>query len=266
MGAGRVGRGLSLALSRCGYTIAGVASRARGDAQKVADASDIVLLTVPDDAIAAVCGSLGWKKGQSAVHCSGAAELTVLQPAADAGAQVGGFHPLQMFADPEVAARGLSGCAIAVEAGEPLAAALKAMVAALGARLLVVPPGGRAAYHAGAHFAAAFVCGLLAEGVEIWRRIGIPPEDALAALLPLLRGAADAVEHSGPARAMAGAISRGDLQTVKRHVAALGRLDPKLRELYCAIALHTVPLALAAGGVDAARAEEIRKVLGAPGG
>jgi predicted short-subunit dehydrogenase-like oxidoreductase (DUF2520 family) len=261
IGAGRVGRGLSLALSRCGYEISGVASRARGDAQAVVGASQIVFLTVPDDAIAPVCNSLRWRKGQAAVHCSGAAELSVLQAAADAGAQVGGFHPLQMFADPEVAARGLAGCAIAVEASEPLAGQLKAMVAALGARLLVVPPGARAAYHAGAHYAAAFACALLAEGVSIWGRIGIAPDDALAALLPLLRGATDAVAHSGPARAMAGAIARGDLDTVKRHVAALQKLGPEVKDLYCTLALRTIPLALKAGGMDTARAEEIRKVL-----
>ena len=261
IGSGRVGRGLSLALSRCGYEISGVASRARGDAQAVVDASQVVFLTVPDDAIAAVCASLKWRRGRSAVHCSGAAELSVLAAAAEAGAQVGGFHPLQMFADPEVAARGLAGCAIAVEAHEPLASTLKAMVAALGARLLVVPPGARAAYHAGAHYAAAFVCALLDEGIEIWRRIGIAPDDALAALLPLLRGATDAAEHAGPARAMAGAIARGDLETVRRHLAALERLGPDTESLYRALALRTVPLALAAGGVDAPRAAQIRKLL-----
>ena len=261
VGAGRVGRGLSLALSRCGYAIAGVASRARGDAQVVVDSSEIVFLTVPDDAIEQVCASLRWRGGKAVVHCSGAAELSVLQAAADAGAQVGGFHPLQMFADPEVAARGLAGCAIAVEAPDPLAGELRSMVAALGGRLLVVPAGARAAYHAGAHYAAAFVCALLAEGTEIWRRIGIAPDDALPALLSLLRGATDAVVHSGPARAMAGAIARGDMETVRRHLDALGRLDAKLRELYCTLALRSVPLALEAGGIDEARAAEIRALL-----
>ena len=261
IGAGRVGRGLSLALRRCGYEIVGVASRAQGDAQAVVDASPLVFLTVADDAIAPVCSSLRWSTGKSVVHCSGAAELSVLEAAAHAGAQVGGFHPLQMFADPEVAARGLAGCAIAVEAAEPLAGELRAMVSALGARLLMVPAGARAAYHAGAHYAAAFVCALLAEGSEIWRRIGIAPDDSLVALLSLLRGATDAVAHSGPARAMAGAVARGDIDTVRRHVEALGRLDPKLRELYCALALRTVPLALAAGGIEEAGAAKIRAVL-----
>ena len=261
VGAGRVGAGLSLALSRCGYTLVGVASRKRGDAQQVVDASGLVFLTVPDDAIEETARGLRWRPDVSVVHCSGAAELSVLAPAAEAGAAVGGFHPLQMFADPEVAARGLAGCAIAVEAEEPLAGTLRGMVEALGARLLRVPPGARAAYHAGAHYAAAFVAALLAEGVEIWRRIGIPPDDALAALLPLLRGSTDAIAHSGIARAMAGSVARGDIDTVKRHVAALGRLDPRLRELYCTLALRTVPLALAAGGLSPARADELHAVL-----
>ena len=257
VGAGRVGKGLSLALSRAGYTITGVASRSRGDAQKVVDASDIVFLTVPDNAIAAVCRSLAWKK-QGVVHCSGAAELTVLE---GANGQVGGFHPLVMFADPEIAARSIAGAAIAVEADEPLLSRLKAMVDALGARLLVIPPGARAAYHGGAHFAAAFVCALLAEGVEIYQRIGIAPDDALTALLGLLRGATDAVAHSGPSKAMAGSIARGDIDTVRRHLAALDALDARFGEMYRTLALKTVPLSLAAGGMTPERAEEIRRLL-----
>ena len=221
------------------------------------DGSDIVFLTVPDDAIASVCEGLRWK-GQAAVHCSGAAEVSLLKAA---GTAIGGFHPLVMFADPEVSARNIAGAAIAVEAEEPLSSKLKGMVQALNARLLVIPPGARAAYHGGAHFAAAFVCASLATGVDIYRRIGIPEDDALAALLGLLRGATDAMAHSGPTRAMAGSIARGDLDTVKRHVAALERLDPRLREFYCAMALKTVPLSLAAGGMSAARAVEIRTFL-----
>ena len=215
-----------------------------------------MFLTVPDNVIAEVCASLTWKT-QSAVHCSGAAELAVLKSAP----RRGGFHPLVMFADPEVAARSIAGAAIAVEADEPLATQLKQMVKALGARLLVIPPGARAAYHGGAHFAAAFVCAMLAEGIEIYRRIGIAPEDAKGALLGLLRGATDAVAHSSPAKAMAGSIARGDIDTVKRHLAALDALDPRFGEIYRALALKTVPLAVAAGGASPERGEEITKLL-----
>jgi len=196
------------------------------------------------------------------VHCAGATELSVLQPAAEAGAAIGGFHPLVMFADPEIAARSIAGAAIGIEATEPLASSLRAMVRALGARELVIPPGGRAAYHGAAHFAAGFCGALVAEGVDIWARIGIPPEDATHALLGLLRGATDAMAHSGIARAMAGSIARGDIDNIRRHLAALERLAPGSRELYCTLALRSVPLVLEAGRITRERAEELRRVLG----
>ena len=258
IGAGRVGKGLSLALSRAGYPVVGVAGRDPREKQHIVDESDVVFLTVPDDALASVCGELEWQESKSAVHCSGAAQLAVLEHAREEGAQVGGFHPLQMFADPEVAARGLKGCAIAVEAEEPLAGTLLHMVALLGARHLRVPPGARAAYHAAAHYAGPFIAALLAEASSIWGRLGIAEEDAIAALVPLARGSLDAIEHSGPARAMAGSVARGDVETLRRHVQAL---DAPSRDLYCRLALRTIPLAVASGKLDPAGAARIRKLL-----
>src|SRR5262249_1254519 len=204
-----------------------------------------------------------WRPGVAAVHCSGAADLSVLAPASAAGAAVGGFHPLQMFADPEVAASGLSRCAIAIEAAGPLEETLRAMVEALGARALGVPRGTRAAYHAAAHYAGPFVAALLAEAVQVWARLGIDPEDGLRALLPLVRGSLDAIEHAGLAKAMAGSVARGDVQTLERHVQALEALDSAHRDFYCRLALRTIPLALSAGRLDAAQAERLKACPGA---
>ena len=265
IGGGRVGKGLSLAFSRCGYDVVGVAGRSPREKQIIFENAAVVFLTVPDDALPAVAKEQPWRVGKSAVHCSGAAELSVLDHAKYAGAQVGGFHPLQMFADAQVSARGLKGCAIAVEGQDPLAATLLRMVTDIGARPLRVPPGARAAYHAAAHYAGPFIAALLAEAVTIWGRIGIGEEDALAALLPLVRGSLDAIEHSGLPRAMAGSVARGDVQTLQRHLASLGELDPRLQDFYRRLALQTVPLALSAGKLDAARAARIRELLQASG-
>jgi predicted short-subunit dehydrogenase-like oxidoreductase (DUF2520 family) len=112
IGAGRIGTALAWGLARKGYAVAAVASRspasaerlaagipgcrAMPDPQGVVDSVALVLLTVPDDAIASTCAGLNWRPGQAAVHCSGATELAALAPAASSGAHTGGFHPLQM--------------------------------------------------------------------------------------------------------------------------------------------------------------------------
>ena len=60
---------------------------------------------------------------------------------------------------------------------------------------------------------------------------------------------------------MAGSIARGDIDNVKRHLAALERLAPQSRELYCTLALRSISLVLEAGRITPARAEELRALL-----
>jgi len=195
------------------------------------------------------------------VHCSGATELSVLEPAARAGAEIGGFHPLQLFADPEVALAGLPGCTVAIEADAPLSSQLELLAAALRCRTIRLPPGCRARYHASAHYAAGFVITLLKEAAELWQTFGVSREDTVAALLPLLRGTAAAVERSGLAQGLAGTYSRGDIGTLEKHLADLGRVGPDALHLYCELALRSIPLGLERGGYDEERAEAMRVLL-----
>lgn len=277
IGAGRVGLALSRALARAGERVSAVYSRSRASAQALAEPirgcesvdgaqqvierAEIVFLSVPDDAIASVASSLVWRPGVAAVHCSGAAELSVLEAAREQGARVGGFHPLQMFAEPEIAAKGLARCAIAVEGEQSLVAELTRLAETLGARTLRVPPGHRPAYHAASHYAAAFICVLLAEGAEILERIGMGGETAAQVLLPLAHGALEAVDQAGPARAMAGAYARGDIGTAARHLEALDALDAGIGAFYRELAARSVALALKAGRIDDARAAALRALL-----
>lgn len=277
IGAGRVAKGLAWGMAQSGQCVVEVASRSPGSAkqlaariagcrvaahaQDVVDGSDLVFITVPDDAIAGVVASLGWRKGAAVVHCSGASEVAVLEPAAQAGAHTGGFHPLQLFADPEVALAGLPGCTIAIEAEAPLSSQLEQLAQALRCRTIRLPPGCRVRYHAAAHYAGGFVITLLNQAVELWQSFGIAREDAITALLPLLRGTAAAVEHSGLAQGMAGTYSRGDIGTLEKHLVELARVGPDALRLYCELALRSIPLGLERGGYDEHRAEAMRVLL-----
>lgn len=277
IGAGRMGTALAWGLARKGYAVAAAASRSRAsaerlaagtagcrtmpDPQSVADSVDLVLLTVPDDAIASTCAGLRWRAGQAVVHCSGATELVALAPAASSGAHTGGFHPLQMFTEPETALRGLPGCTVGVEAEPPLLETLCAMAASLGCHPLRLPPGKRALYHAGAGYAAAFVNALVGDALKVWSPLGLSKTDAIRALLPLLRGTADSIERSGPALGMAGPVSRGDVGTVEEHLRSLGALDAGLVDLYCRLALRTVTLGIERGSLTPEKAAALRALL-----
>ncbi|HET7766450.1 MAG TPA: DUF2520 domain-containing protein [Burkholderiales bacterium] len=279
VGAGRVGTGLALSLARSGRRVAAVASRsaasaralarripgarAVSSAQQVADAVDLVFLTVPDDAIEAVASGIRWRAGATCVHCSGAGDLDLLAGAAAQGARVGGFHPLRMFGEPGKAFD-MRGCAVAIAGAGPIARELGRLARAIGARPLQLPGGARALYHIGANFSGAFVVALIAETVALWKKLGIAEKDALAALLPLLRGSADNVEKLGLAGALGSVVARGDVGTIRKHLDALAESSPESVDLYRLLSLRTVPLALAKGTLRPETAEEIESLLGVP--
>ena len=98
-----------------------------------------------------VCESVAWRADQAAVHCSGARELDALRAAAAAGASVGSFHPLQMFATPAAALATLPGCTIAVEGADALGEWLEQAARRLQCRPIRLPAGHRALYHASAY-------------------------------------------------------------------------------------------------------------------
>jgi predicted short-subunit dehydrogenase-like oxidoreductase (DUF2520 family) len=276
IGAGRLAQGLALAFVKSGIPVAAVSSRSPAsarqltsrvpsakvlDSQSAADAAEVVFITVPDDAIAQVAGQIRWKPGVSVVHCSGATEVSALAAAQSQGALVGGFHPMQAFTDPEAAAASLPGCTVAIEADEPLLSTLRDMASRIGCRPIQLPPGSRARYHASGNYAAAFINVMLREGATIWKSFGQSEQDAVNALLPLLKGIIASIEKEGLAKGMPGPISRGDVGTVSKHAQALAQVDPATLALYRELALRAIPLALERGSIDTTRAAELEKVL-----
>lgn len=249
-----------------GATAQRLASRIPGcqvaaTAQDVVDAVDLVFVAVPDDSIRQVAANVRWRPGIAAVHGSGATEVAALEPAARQGAEIGGFHPLQSFGDPDIAVKTLPGCAIAIEADGALRAHLEELATRLDCRPIRLPPGSRARYHAAAHYAAGFVFALFKEAADVWQTFGVAREDTVAALLPLLRGAAASMEHSGLVQGLPGIFSRGDTGTLRKHLADLGAIGPDALRLYCELGLRSLPLGLERGGLTADRAAEMKALL-----
>jgi predicted short-subunit dehydrogenase-like oxidoreductase (DUF2520 family) len=221
----------------------------------------IVLLAVPDAALPEVAYDLtrmgDAPPGCAALHLSGALSTDVLAPLHAVGYSIGSIHPLMAVADPWLAGERLVGAAFAL-GGEPAAvAAARRLAFALGGLPLVIPPQLRPLYHAAAVIASNYLIAIAGLATRLLQEAGVPEEDALPALLPLLRGTLDNVEQLGVSAALTGPIARGDVDTIRLHLARLSAED---RMLYCGLGLELLRMARAAG-LDAQRAEEIHALL-----
>ena len=259
VGAGRLGSCLSVALLHAGYAVTSITSSSRDtaralverlsgaravDIETLVETSELVLLTVPDDALRELADRLPWRRGQQVVHCSGAHSLDVLQAAANAGAMCGCLHPLQSFPERFCDPQRFAGIACGVEAQGPLLDRLVRMCGDLGASVIALAGINRAAYHAAAVFASGYVIALHAAAAQAWTLAGLPPDQAQRALGPLTLSAAQNVQRLPLEAALTGPVARADVDTVARHTQALARA-PELLALYRTLGMQLLALPLA---------------------
>jgi predicted short-subunit dehydrogenase-like oxidoreductase (DUF2520 family) len=192
-----------------------------------ADDPQLVLLCVPDSAIAGVAAAL--EPGPWVAHVSGATPLAALEP----HERRFSVHPLQTF----TRSRGpeqLDGAWAAVTAESDAARAEGfALAGLLGLRPFELADASRTLYHAGAVFASNYLVTLQRAASLLFESAGAPPE----ALEPLMRRTIEnGFELTGP-------ISRGDWSTVQAHRVAIQEERAELDHLYETLAGATLALA-----------------------
>ena len=90
---------------------------------------------------------------------------------------------------------------------------------------------------------ANYTVALFAVAERLAEEAGVPPETAARMYLPLLRGTSANLE-SPPATALTGPVRRGDVQTIRAHLAVLRGADA---QLYRLLRLEALRLARPAG-------------------
>jgi predicted short-subunit dehydrogenase-like oxidoreductase (DUF2520 family) len=235
--------------------------RAFVDAHAVLDEADLIFLTVPDDVIAGAAEDLHLYSGQALVHTSGALPASILAPAMAAGTSAGSFHPLVAFADHERALADLAGSTIAVEGDESLLPLLADLAESIGAKPVTLPEGGKTAYHAAAMMAAGGLVGLLDAIVTVAQGAGLDETTALDVYLPLARQALANAERLGIDAALTGPLLRGDVGTLRGHLATLKERAPDAVPLYVTVARREVAIARRRGALGDDTAAEIERLL-----
>src|SRR5579885_3024781 len=108
----------------------------------------------------------------------------------------------------------------------------------------------------------------LAAATDLWASFGVGREEALAALLPLLRSTVANLLQLGLPESLTGPIARGDLGTVHAHLEYLGaRKAPRpfdavlLEEVYRVLGVLSLPLARARGRLSEEQEAALRRLL-----
>jgi predicted short-subunit dehydrogenase-like oxidoreductase (DUF2520 family) len=278
--AGRVGSVLGAALARAGHTVVAAsglsaASIRRADQllpgvpllppDEVVRQSDLVLLALPDDALAGMVRGLvatdSLRPGQIMAHTSGAHGIEVLRPAVDVGALPLALHPVMTFTGRSEDIERMASCSIGVTAAEGDEAAWnvgEALAVEMGAEPVRIPESARALYHTALTHGANHLMTLVADCTELLRDSGISQPERLIA--PLLSAALDNVLRHGD-RALTGPVARGDVGTVRAHLAVLAERAPEVAPAYAALARRTVARASDAGLLPPDAAKELTDLL-----
>jgi predicted short-subunit dehydrogenase-like oxidoreductase (DUF2520 family) len=279
VGAGRVGAVLAAALRAAGHEIVAAAGESDASRTRIADllpgvptlkptavarACDLLLLTVPDDMLGNVVTTLSdagaIRPGQYVVHTSGRHGLDVLRPAADLGARVVAMHPAMTFTGTAIDLDRLSGCVFGLTAGAAERPIAEGLVADLGGTPMWVPEEMRTLYHAGLAHGANHLVTLVTQAMEMLAAAGA--DDPAGTLRPLLTAALDnALEHGDAA--LTGPIVRGDVNTVRAHLADIRANAPQTLTSYVVLARSTLDRAVTDGRVLPIRAAAILRVLDA---
>jgi predicted short-subunit dehydrogenase-like oxidoreductase (DUF2520 family) len=286
IGAGRVGSSVGCLLNRAGYAVTSVAARTAESAEKAAifigagkptadmvqaaTGADLVFITTPDRIIQEVCEKLAaagaFSPGTLVIHMSGAHSLGLLDAARTAGASRAVLHPLQSLASREQGIKTLPGSYFRIEADAAAQAAVRDIAKALGGIELALPKWSSdkestALYHAGAVAVSNYFVALVDYGLNFYGALGADKQEALKAVLPLIRGTLHNIETLGIPDALTGPIMRGDIQTVRDHLEAMRKRTPELIGLYKELAKQTVMVARDRGSITQDTAGELLKLV-----
>lgn len=277
VGAGRVGAVLGAALQRVGHrvvAVSGVSEESRDRAarllpgvpvlapEEVVRRAELVVLAVPDDALADLVAGLSatrtWQAGQLVAHTSGRHGLDVYAPALEQHVLGLALHPAMTFTGTALDLDRLVECCFGVTAPEPLRPVAEALVLEIGAEPVWIEESARGLYHAALAHGANHLVTLVAQSLQALRGAGV--EAPSRVLGPLVSAALDNALRAGDA-ALTGPVARGDAGTVAEHLRQLESLTPDIRPTYVALARATAERALASGRLKPHVAEPLLDIL-----
>lgn len=257
IGAGKMGFSLGKYLASGGAELSGYSSRTPASAEEAAaftgsrafsgpssliQASDLVFLTVPDDALVPVWGTLRGLdlKGRILCHTSGSQTSLIFKGIEGTGAEGASLHPLMAIPDKLLSYPLLGEAVFSLEGGDGAVSSIRGLLFPLGNLVLPIDPSAKTLYHAAAAIVSNLSVALAQAGEDIFTACGL--SEGASGLFALMLANAGSIKRLGPVAALTGPVERLDTGTVGEHLRVLAGED---KELYRTLSKRLVRIAKA---------------------
>ena len=282
IGSGILATGFSGAFQRQNIPVLGLCGRQKSQAQKAAviaevpffvfedvqtivDDADVLFFAINDDAIRDVSNRVlalrQTDKKQVLIHCSGSRTVEDAFPNNDLNYHAM-MHPMNSFADQKQAINQLmSGICFGISGDKEALSVVNDLIRCLCGEALILTPQQIAIYHAANCVASNYVVSVIDMACTMFDSIGINEDRTKEALLLLTQGSIANFQQQGSVEALTGPISRGDVDTVKKHLDGFKNKNDMLYQTYCSLGLYTVALAQKQKKANNTKLLEIKKLL-----
>ena len=279
VGPGRMGGALAYALSSAGERVDRLIFRdrkprtliSRLDVRpeliqiqqiKVID-SKVLIITTQDEELPAAVRFLANKvrPGTIVFHTSGSISSEILKPFVERGCSTASMHPLASITNWKDGVERFPGAYFCLEGDKKAIAAARRIVKKIGGKPFSIRSDEKALYHAAAVTAAGHVTALFDIAVSLMVKAGLDRTSARRVLQPLLLGVAQNLASKDTPAALTGTFSRGDEETLSRHIEALKKHASKTESVvYLDLALRSIDIAIQ-NGLDPKKAAHMRRSI-----
>lgn len=227
---------------------------------------DVIIITVPDDAIQLISNELiqlskKKKVADFVFHTSGAQTCQVLRGLEEFEIEAGSMHPVQTFSGQERDERKLSQIYFGLEGSAKSVEKMIQIVTALQSKYAIISEADKTSWHLACTMASNYIVALLKPVLDILAKIGFNEEQSGEIIYPLVFNSLENIKKRGLHEALTGPIARGDFGTIEKHIQVLSQDFTEYRELYQELGKIALDIGSNHNLLSAETHEKIRQLL-----
>jgi len=235
IGAGKIGTTLGSYFVSNGTNINGYFSRTKSSAdnasalthsctyntiKELVDKCNLIFITTPDSEIEKVWAEISQYdiSNKIIIHTSGSLTSEAFSNIKELNAFGYSLHPMYAFSNKDGSFDKLEKVCFTLEGNAEKLSNVEDLIEQMGNTVLLIDTENKPLYHLANVMASNFVLALIYESLLYLQKCNITGDEALAALMPLIKANINNIEKSGIKDALTGPIDRNDILTVKKHL------------------------------------------------